>query len=111
MTTRWSAVGTRSPAGVVKGDFAPEAKRLCVPPHHEVPWRLRGKARHRWDSGARRQRRLLGKRGLHARADDAIMESDRRYFDDMHQEWEDYVELPGGNPPEVPPYSGRSPHL
>ncbi len=39
------------------------------------------------------------------------MESDRRYFDDMHQEWEDYVELPGGNPPEVPPYSGRSPHL
>ena len=33
---------------------------------------------------------------------DAIMESDRGYFDDMHQEWEDYVERHGGNPPEVP---------
>ncbi len=33
---------------------------------------------------------------------DAIMESDRGYFADMHQEWEDYVERHGGNPPEVP---------
>jgi len=33
---------------------------------------------------------------------DAIIESDRRAFENTHQEWEDYVERHGGNPPEVP---------
>jgi uncharacterized protein (DUF433 family) len=33
---------------------------------------------------------------------EAIIEADRQAFENMHQEWEDYAERHGGNPPEVP---------